>query len=305
MKKSNIAELMLCEAVESLLALCVDKSMQTNTSPSDYDRFLHLCRCLPFFYGHPIKESAKAYLKRYFDIDLPIIPQNAEKLWLLTAERLLVSDCDIPYFSVEQDTTQAPLPPLSQGDPYTAFVACILCQTEANSWSEWQAEMRTRLDQILVQDPLCIIRFDLNESASAQRPSLYHVEQALQRKHRSGEDYALLLAQVLRFVCEYAQTADVRIHLHADTPLIVGLLNDLKKSVGVPPMLLVSSDDSTQDAIIDWIRTASAPLRLGLVYHDFLSHDHFEQAVLTLAKKYPIGKLSVLSDNTQKHFILP
>ena len=42
-----------------------------------------------------------------------------------------------------------------------------------------------------------------------------------------------------------------------------------------------------------------------LVYHDFLSHDHFEQAVLTLAKKYPIGKLSVLSDNMQKHFILP
>ena len=111
MKKSNIAELMLCEAVESLLALCADKSMQTNTSPSDYDRFLHLCRCLPLFYGHPIKESAKAYLKRYFEIDLPIIPKNAEKLWLLTAERLLVSDCDIPYFSVEQDTTQAPLPP--------------------------------------------------------------------------------------------------------------------------------------------------------------------------------------------------
>ena len=305
MQKSNIAELMLTADVEALLSLCRTEQEEKMYVPSDYDRFLHLCRGLPLFYAHPIKASAKSYLKRYFDIDLPIIPENAEKLWFLTAERLLVSDCDIPYFSVEQDTPQEHLPPLSRGEPYTAFAAAVLCQTEAQTWLAWQAEMCEKLDQILIQNPLRIIRFDLNEQTSMQRPSLYHVELALQRKRRKQEDYCLLLAQVLRFVCEYAKANDVRIHLHADTPQVARLLNDLKKSVGLPPMLCFSHDDGTQDALIDLIRTTSVPICLGLIYHDFLSYDHFEQAVHALAKKYPLGKIAVLENNFKKHFILP
>ena len=304
MQKSNIAELMLNETVEELMSLGLTEQGNALYKSSDYDRFLRFCRCLPLFYGHPIKVSAEKYLKRYFDINLPIIPENAEKLWQITAEHLLKSDCDIPLFSIEEESLQEPLPPLSAGEPYTAYVAAVLCQTDAQTWGEWQAEMCARLDQILMQNPLRIIRFDLDEQTSMQRPSLYHVEQALQKKHRSVEDYSLLLAQVLRFVCECAKKSDVRIHLHADTPQVVGLLRELEKSVGLPPMLCFSHDDSTQDALIDWIRTTSAPVCLGLVYHNFLSYEHFEHAVRSLAKKYPIGKLSVLEDNLQKHFIL-
>ena len=119
MNTCNIAELMLNDDVNKLLALCTPEQKAPPVGASDYDRFLQLCRCLPLFYGHAVLPSAQEYLKRYFDSDLPIIPQNAAKLWHLTAERLLCMGEAIPPFSINEQTKPVLLPPLSDGKIYT------------------------------------------------------------------------------------------------------------------------------------------------------------------------------------------
>ena len=136
MQKSNVAELLITEEVKALLRLCKPKWGEPETE-SDYDRFFGLCESLRLFYGHPLFESAHGYLKQYFDLDLPIIPQNAEKLWLLTGDYLLRTNKTIPTLSIAETTDISILPPLSAGGAYNTFLALILSQTDARSWCEW------------------------------------------------------------------------------------------------------------------------------------------------------------------------
>lgn len=306
MKASNVTELMLGDKVEQLLKLCIDGHSEKGRKDSDYDRFLRFCRLVPLFAGHPLQNSAAQYLKRYFDTELAIIPENAEKLWRLTAEQLLLSDVDIASFSiVDQADGGFSLPPLSDGDPYTSFLVLLLAQTQAQSWHEWREELQSTLDAILASDPLRILRIDLDDvGCAAQRPSLYHVEQALQKKKRTNNDRAILTAQLVRFVCEYAQATAARLTVFLHTPRAVELLAYCHKTVGLPPLLCTVCDCRVQDALIKLIQEADAPIRLALDYDAYASHTEFAHAAKALAKKFPLGCLTVLSDNCKKQFLL-
>ena len=305
MQKTNIAELMLNDDVNKLLTLCRGRQQDNGAYTSDYDAFVRFCRCLPLFYGHPIQASAQRYLRSVFDVDLSIIPQNAEKIWQLTAETLLTATDAVPPFLIAEESTTLSVPPLSAGVEYTSFPASFLIQTNANTWRTWQAEMRTNLDQMLAQNPERLIRFDLNECACLQRPTLYHVEQALQKKDRTEKDSALLLAQVLRFACAYAQERGAGLLICSDTPHVAKLLTYCHKEVGLTCALCVTCDEPTQDVLIELIQSTAAPICLGLDYHDFSSHCNFEEATVSLAKKYPLGCVTVLEERKQKHFLIP
>ena len=305
MQKSNIAELMLNDEVKALLTLCATEQSDTLLTGSDYDRFLHFCRCFPLFYGHPVRSAVQQYLKTYFDSELAIIPQNAEKLWHLTAELLLRSNETVPDFVFASQPFEVQrLPQLSAGDPYTAFPANRLSETHATSWNEWREEMDAILAQACSAPPAQWIRIDLNEQIGDQRPSLYHVEQVLQKKKRTRADHAVLSAQVFRYVCEYCKETDVRVVVHLDTPREIELLKHIEKSVGLPPVLCVANGEKVQDTLVDLICSARVPIALALDYDDFSSYPDFAFAAVSLAKKYPLGRLTVLEDNLQKRFVL-
>ncbi len=295
---------MLHREVEELLALCVTEQPNKPMPSSDYNRFLRFCNCVPLFYGHPIRSAAQDYLKRYFDSDLPIIPQNAEKLWILTADKLQVSNKMIPRFSIDDHIAPSSLPLLDEGREYHCLDAESLCRTDALTWNAWRTELQRTLDNALAKHRLSSIGIEVGALQSRQRPTLYHVEQALQRNERDESDCKILRSQVLRFVCEYAKELGIAITVTHCMPHTVELLAHYHRSMGLPFLICVTEDDVTRDALVELIRTTSAPIRLGVNRRAYPSQTTFESAVVSLAKTYPLGCLTVLENGLQKHFLL-
>jgi glucuronate isomerase len=89
-KYSNITELWLNGDHEKqrVMRQCgVDEKFITGTA-SDFEKFRELCRIMPLAVGSPMYVLCQFELDRYFGCRLAINPENCEKIWSLTADRL-------------------------------------------------------------------------------------------------------------------------------------------------------------------------------------------------------------------------
>ncbi|MDG3084851.1 glucuronate isomerase [Vibrio hannami] len=55
---------------------------------SDHEKFQKWCETVPYLIGNPIYHWCHLELKKYFDLDLVIKPENCEKIWLHCNEKL-------------------------------------------------------------------------------------------------------------------------------------------------------------------------------------------------------------------------
>ncbi len=65
----------------------IDEKLITGNA-DDHERFLAFAKAMPYFMGNPIYEWTHLELKRYFDCDLLINEENAEKIYALCNEKL-------------------------------------------------------------------------------------------------------------------------------------------------------------------------------------------------------------------------
>lgn len=92
-KFSNITELWLYAdhyKWRAMRSCGVDEKYITGDG-SDYEKFREYCRIMPLLIGNPLYHWSHLELRRYFDCDLIINLNNCDKIWELTAERLLTA----------------------------------------------------------------------------------------------------------------------------------------------------------------------------------------------------------------------
>ena len=89
-KFSNITELWLYAdhyKWRAMRSCGVDEKYITGNG-SDFEKFREYCRIMPLLIGNPVYHWSHLELRRYFDCDLVICPENCEKIWQITAEKL-------------------------------------------------------------------------------------------------------------------------------------------------------------------------------------------------------------------------
>lgn len=62
---------------------------------SDYDKFAAFCETMPKLIGNPMYHWSHLELKRYFDCDLTINPENCDEIWRITSDRLAEDDMSV------------------------------------------------------------------------------------------------------------------------------------------------------------------------------------------------------------------
>ena len=90
-KFSNIAELWLYAdhyKWRAMRSCGVDEKYITGDG-SDFEKFREYCRIMPLLIGNPLYHWSHLELRRYFDCDLTINLENCERIWALTAEKLM------------------------------------------------------------------------------------------------------------------------------------------------------------------------------------------------------------------------
>lgn len=88
---SNLTELWIYHDKKRQNAMrgCGCEEKFVTGAASDYDKFREYCRIMPKLAGSSVYCLSHIELKRYFDCELSICPQNCERIWKTTAERLL------------------------------------------------------------------------------------------------------------------------------------------------------------------------------------------------------------------------
>lgn len=86
---------------------------------SDYDKFREYCRVMPKLVGSPVYFLSHLELQKHFDCRLAVCPQNCERIWNVTAERLsyggmrvkdLLKRSNVKALCVELDPCDEPAP---------------------------------------------------------------------------------------------------------------------------------------------------------------------------------------------------
>lgn len=65
----------------------VEESYITGNA-SDYEKFDAFCKIMPLYIGNPLYAECHMQLSAFFDCDLPLVPENTERIWCETAKRL-------------------------------------------------------------------------------------------------------------------------------------------------------------------------------------------------------------------------
>ncbi|MGC6769171.1 glucuronate isomerase [Enterococcus sp. LJL51] len=71
-----------------LMRACGVPESHITGEASDYDKFMVWCETVPKLIGNPLYTWTHLELKRFFDIDLLVTPENAETIWTLVNEKL-------------------------------------------------------------------------------------------------------------------------------------------------------------------------------------------------------------------------
>ncbi|MBR3894702.1 MAG: hypothetical protein IKJ35_06090 [Clostridia bacterium] len=302
MHATNLTELIRDGDLCGLLRLCGTKEALLSHG-SDYDFFLAVCRSLPLLKGHPFPESLQIFLKTRFGIAQPITIDHAAEIWRAVADALLMQPTAFPVKLALQKPAETRLPPLQPQANAVLWRVDGKIDTVATSWEAWVRELREMLDEKERAGFSCI-SLHLSDAALAQKPNPYRVDLSLQATPRKNEDTALLASQRLRFFCIEAQRRELTLilHLDADCQNPIGCLEWLEKTVGLPSLLLVVTQETCATFLPFAMRVHRAPVGLALDSTRYPSRAEFEKEAIALAACYPLGRLSVVDGERLSSF---
>ena len=297
MELTNITEWIRCDEILGLLRLCGADERQIGTSGSDYEFFSALCRAMPLLTGHPLKTAIEKALQNELGMTQLLSPDTCDAIWRACADKLLEDQRLAQPTLSRADGAEWTSPAWRALKTHLVLDGATLLQTNASSWSEWEAEMRSSLDDFGRRGG-SIVRLSPDAAACAEIPNLYRVEQSL----KSGEASPMLTAQVLRFLAVELQKRDL--WLWIDTAFCgkdaLNLLGYAERHVGLPCLIWTGNAPDTCQAFFEWQSCAHA-FEIRFAVRDGISDD----ALRSIAKAYPQGRLWKLGKDTKEGDLIP
>lgn len=237
---TNITELIWCEEIEALLRFCGVRESEIGETASDYEKFRALCGAMPYLQGHFLPKRLEVFLLSHFKIQIEDFLKDCDMVWSKTAARLLERPmpraCMLPPFH-EVGAVIDSLPPI---DVFGEGIFCgnDLLQTKSCTWSEWQNEIRQRLDSFWQKGGRFVF-LHISEDAYRKNPDVYHVELSLQDR----QDLAMLEAQLFRCLSSECQKRDLTVILQIDDPdeEVYAFLGRVERRVGLSDLILLAS----------------------------------------------------------------
>lgn len=236
---SNIAQLLLPRHPDilRLMAQCGIDPRHSAPNAADYERFRAWCTCTPALIGHPIPLFQQMLLHRLFECDLPLIEENCDTIWQLTAQRLAKEPLrprnvltawqvkrlflaekphgDLTAYRDIADSSTCDIRPLFFPDRLLdadrpGFASAVQALGRAVGYPvtdlpTLESALRTALDRFADAECVCA-RHTLPHPFSFLRPNPYHADQALAAAlHTDGrgvsaEQQACFAAQMIRFL---------------------------------------------------------------------------------------------------------
>ncbi len=292
---TNLTELFWNAETEGLLRMCGETENAICHTASDYERFAAVCRSAELLQGHSFLHRLSCFLREVLDVSHTISLENAERIWQMSAERLLekeLSLSDWQTFSAaeaEESTLREPeLLELSG-----CFDGNRLMQSKTASWEDWRREMEG-LCRDAFEQGVCGVYLVLPKAFCFSAPDPYHVTLALQRKTPTSTDQSVLFSQLFRFLAGECEKREVTLILRAqgDPAQVFELLSYAEARVGLPPLiwnLLPTVDPAPL------LSLTAAPhkhlVRCALSRGDYPTQAEWHKALLSSARKYPSGML--------------
>ena len=225
---SNLTELMFDHHAEMFLTV-----NGFSLEGSGYDRFLRICNCVERAPEHPFSRYLQSILENGFSILQPMIPQNCNHIWKITAERMLIEDRDWSAFATDRGFEILP-PRCSQEENNSCF--CINgIQLSHKSWQEWRTEAEMQLLKAVERGDTLAVTFP--SDYAFEKPNLYRVE-----RHLFGieKNQCLWSAQLLYFLCDFCHQSELRCRVNwgGDCEKLADLLQYVSKLTPIPNLLL-------------------------------------------------------------------
>lgn len=305
---TNPTELIGRDELQALLGLCQTAGAERLDDASDYELFRALCSARPYLLGHSFPLRAEYLLKTCFGISATLSADACDTIWRTCVEQLRESKVtlwDCICKSLRDEPIRCLLAPLAlseelplQAEP--VLDGTFLCRTVTSSWKAWEAEMQAVLDGFGRRGCSSVF-YRLPKDYTDVAPNPYSVEQVLTPKTKNEH---LLLAQGFRFLSEACAkrgwTLLLRVECNPEDAL--ALLKRTERTVGIPTLVWTTSRTDVRDTLLDFTaQSHSSTVRCGLFLADHPSDLELDLALSTLAARYPLGRLAVLSGVDLRH----
>lgn len=288
---SNLTELWWNEEQAALMNLYAVTIGVGQPLYSDYDRFRALCRMMPYMEGHNEAERCKNILKK-LGITLPICMEYCDAIWRAASDILLMH----PQWTLKMEIEAAndsdisfDLPSMPPPVPIEErFLNCVW-----NGYEEWRDAILPLPDS---KDDACI-GVTLEDGFTFVSPHPYRVEQVLGSCERDVKAKSLLVAQLLRILCEKLIKRGSTLHLSVADGAedAVELLSYLEKSVGLPHMTWSTSDAVLRARLLAYSKQRhSFPILPALQIDPKRSRQEQHAELLAYARVFPKGLLTAI-----------
>ena len=289
---TNLTELWENEAQRGLLALYSASVGRDRPLYSYFDRFFALCEMLTYADGHDEQARCRKILSEELRIDWEPTPQNADRIWMLSAERLLLE----PRAPLSQAFEigayrKAPTLDLAVTAASTRVPDCFW-EGEAQSIAQWQNGLRAWLDAT----DSCSVSVTLPDAFLFFSPNPYSVKCALAKACRTSDERYLLMAQTLRELSPILQSREGGLHLWVGDcgEAAVKLLSYLEKSVGLPSVTWSTASGRSRESLLDYSvlphrRLISPVLRVS-------DRGALEEEIGRYSKRFPSGLLMLTDE---------
>lgn len=300
---SNPAQLLPKDECLCLFRLCGIEEKRISQCTSDYGLFRLLAECMPYLQGHPAQDYCELLLLRLFGIDELLSSQNADHVWRICAERLLLEAITIEKafkrLSEQADFASKNQPRLQIPTDRCLHISDMppLSPSLGVSWNAWTKNAKSVLDTTEGDLSFC-----LPQNYIFVKPALYHIEQLLRSQVISVDQEHLWIAQVLRFLCGECLMRDRKLILRFDCEdenQVASLLFYLRDAVGFPYMIWTAKSWEVREVLWEFQKMPhQLPIEFALHFHDVITKEELADEVNRIALYYPYGRLQLITYQT-------
>ena len=293
---TNPAELIRGEELYRMLRLCGEQECACGDSASDWEVLFAFSKALPSLAGFGAASRMHRLLQKACGMEEGLTKANAHVFWQRGVARFEKERIPLSSFLLQgvPVLTDASTLQEHEGVPL-AMDAASLLPCGASSFEEWRAYVKDCIFRFF-ESGCRTIRFCISHGCEFAEPNPYRVGEILQKKRRSAGEYSILAAQLFREVCTHATPLEmnVLVEAHRDTDALPFLIY-AEQSVGLPNLCL-----ATEDPVIS-LQTQSLAVRcaskftLALLLSAFPVEHELENALLSVAARYPIGRLTFVT----------
>lgn len=280
---------------------------------ADFSYFSALADCMPHLIGHPVRCRTSFFLKELFGIADELNPQSKNSIWSVCSEQLLQKNISrqwieefqnrqFSFCTLESLPCVDSLPHLREPIAFSEIMGTAP-MFGITTWESWCAVASERLNPFWKGEAFAL-SMDLPEQFRFQKPDLYHVSKILAERSDLAEK-DLWLAQELRFLCTELHKKEGLLHLriHGNGSEVAKLISYLQISVPMPKMIWSCLKCSDFETMLEVQKKQTDVSICFAMRERELTVTDEERLLSAIAKRYPIGKLVVLTEGGTRNML--